>query len=243
MHEITLQHAGFDEHITRLFFSQRELEQSLESCVQFVVVKGVSGDGSLVYSQDPNRSRVLQSPSPPQALLVLENLFYNIKVYFENSCPNMKFDEHGTLLTQNGATLHNDLCNDFDSYCFTATMLKEKGLHIEFRRALSKASALIKQILQDEHPRTLACFLEVFLHLIQTGLPDVTFVLRSFIKNMSATVIEKGHPWGQICRLLGEVDSKSLYHAMARTWKCTTDTFDSKLGRFNRLAVSFVSIT
>lgn len=141
-----------------------------------------------------DRSRVLYSPSPPQALLVSENLFYNIKVYFENSCRNIILDDHGTLLTPNGAKLHNDLCNDFDSYCFTATMVIEKGLHVEFRRALSKASALVEQILRAEHPRTLACFLEVFIHLIQTRLPDVTSFLRDFIKRMSAKVTRKGHP-------------------------------------------------
>ena len=33
-----------------------------------------------------DHSRVLHSLSPPHALLVTENLFHNIKVYFENSC-------------------------------------------------------------------------------------------------------------------------------------------------------------
>ncbi|KAH6985586.1 hypothetical protein EDB80DRAFT_231815 [Ilyonectria destructans] len=178
------------------------------------------------------------SPSPPQALLVSENLFHNIKVYFENSCRNMNFDDHGNLLTPNGAKLDNALCNDFDSYCFTATMLIGKGLHVEFRRALSKASALVEQILRAEHPRTLACFLEVFIHLIQTGLPKVTSSLCDYIKRMSAKVTRKGHPWGQICRLLGELDSESLDQAMAQIWKCTTDIFDSELGTFSRLAVS-----
>lgn len=178
------------------------------------------------------------SPSPPQALLVSENLFHNIKVYFENSCRNMNFDDHGNLLTPNGAKLDNALCNDFDSYCFTATMLIGKGLHVEFRRALSKASALVEQILRAEHPRTLACFLEVFIHLIQTGLPKVTSSLCDYIKRMSAKVTRKGHPWGQICRLLGELDSESLDQAMAQIWKCTTDIFDSELGTFSRLAMS-----
>jgi hypothetical protein len=150
----------------------------------------------------------------------------------------MILDDHGTLLTPNGAKLHNDLCNDFDSYCFTATMLIEKGLHVEFRRALFKASALVEQILRAEHPRTLACFLEVFIHLIQTGLPEATSFLCDFIKGMSAKVTRKGHPWGQICWLLGELDSESLDQAMAKTWKCTTDIFDSELGTFSPLAVS-----
>jgi hypothetical protein len=111
--------------------------------------------------------RISRSPSPPQALLVSENLLHNIKVYFEDSCRNMILDDHGTLLIPNGARLHNDLCNDFDSYCFTAIMLREKKLLVEFRRALSKACALVKRILQAEHPRTLACFLEVPEELFQ----------------------------------------------------------------------------
>ena len=185
-----------------------------------------------------DRSRVVHSPSPPQALLAVENLFHNIKVYFENSSRNMILDDHGTLLNPNGAELHNELCNDFDSYCFAATMFIGRKLHVEFRHALSKASALVEQILRAEHPRTLACFLKVFIHLIQTGLPEVTSFLRDFIKRMSAKVTREGHPWGQICQLLGELDSESLDQAMAQIWKCTTDTFESELGTFSRLAVS-----
>ena len=56
----------------------------------------------------------------------------------------MILDDYGTLLTLNGAKLYNDLYNDFDSYCFTIIILIEKGLYVEFRRALFKASALIK---------------------------------------------------------------------------------------------------
>ena len=89
----------------------------------------------------------MHSPSPPQVLLVAEELFHNIKVYFKNSCQNMIFDDHRALLNLNGAKLHNDLYNEFDSYCFTATMFKGRELHVEFRHALSKAFALVEQIL------------------------------------------------------------------------------------------------
>ena len=163
-----------------------------------------------------DRSRVIHSPSPPQVLLVAEKLFHNIKVYFEDSCQNMIFDDHGTLLNLNGADLYNDLCNKFNSYCFTATMFKARELHVKFRHALSKASALVEQILRAEHPRTLACFLEVFIHFIQTGLPDVASILRDFIKKMSEKVTKGGHPWSQICWLLGELDSEPLDQAMAQ---------------------------
>ena len=185
-----------------------------------------------------DRSIVVHSPSPPKALFVAENLFRNIKVYFENSCRKMFLDDHGTLLNSNGTELRNDLCNDFDSYCFTATMFVGRNSPEEFRHALSKASALVEKILRAEHPRTLACFLEVFIHLIQTRLPDVAFFLRNFIKRMSAKVTMNGHPWGQICRLLGELDSESLDQAMAQIWICTIDTFESELGTSGRLVVS-----
>lgn len=167
-----------------------------------------------------------------------ESLFHTAKIYFKNFCGNMTFDEHGTLLNRNGTRSTNKLCNDFDSYCFTATMLFSRNLHVEFRHALSKASALVKQILQAQHPRTLACFLEVFIHLIQTGLPDVANVFRRFIKDMAAEVIGDGQPWGQICRLLGELDSESLDECMAQLWNCTADTFECELGTSSRLAVS-----
>ncbi|KAI1370104.1 hypothetical protein F4677DRAFT_458125 [Hypoxylon crocopeplum] len=91
----------------------------------------------------------LHSPSSPRSLLISENLFHNIKTYFENTCRKMNFDDYGNLLASNGAKLDNALCSDFDSYCFTVTMLVEKGLHVEFRRALSKASALVTSSLCD----------------------------------------------------------------------------------------------
>jgi hypothetical protein len=59
----------------------------------------------------------------------------------------MILDDYRTLLTPNNAELHNDLYNNFDLYYFTAIMLIKKGLHVEFRRTLSKASALVEQIL------------------------------------------------------------------------------------------------
>ena len=185
-----------------------------------------------------SRSGSLHSPSPPQNLLVSESLLRTVELYFANSCRNMIFDEHGTLLNPNGTRSNNDLCDNFDSYCFTASMLMSRKSYVGFGHALSKASALVKQMLQAEHPRTLPCFLEVFIHLIQTGLHNVASFLRRFIKDMSAEVIRDGQLWGKICRLLGELDAESLDEAMARIWKCTTDAFETELGTSSRLAVS-----
>ena len=128
--------------------------------------------------------------------MVAKELFYNIKVYFEDSCQNIIFDNHGTLFNLNGADLYNNLYNEFDSYYFLITMFKKRELHIKFRHALSKAFTFIEQILRAEHLRILAYFLEVFIYFIQTGLLDVAFILRDFIKKISEKVIKGGHFWG-----------------------------------------------
>ncbi|KAF2844438.1 hypothetical protein T440DRAFT_326381 [Plenodomus tracheiphilus IPT5] len=101
----------------------------------------------------------------------LPKLLHHIAVYFENSCRNMIFDSRGTLLTATGDKLHNSLCDDFDSYCLTATMFKDKELYDDFRLAISRASGLVKEILRAEHPRTLACFFEVSPILYKTSSP------------------------------------------------------------------------
>ena len=82
-----------------------------------------------------NRFRVMHSPSSLQVLLVAEELYRNIKIYFKDSCQNMIFDDQETLLNSNDAELRNDLCNEFESYCVTATILKERKLHVEFGHA------------------------------------------------------------------------------------------------------------
>lgn len=114
-------------------------------------------------------------------------------LYFESSCRNMGFDHHGIFRTPNGAEVDNAL-NDFDSCCFTATMLVEKGLYVEFRRSLFKASALVEQILGADDARTIAYLLEVFIHLAQTGLSEVAAFLRGCIKRMPEKVTMKGQP-------------------------------------------------
>jgi hypothetical protein len=59
----------------------------------------------------------------------------------------MILDDYRTLLTLNGAKLHNNLYNNFDLYYFTTTILKEKRIYIKFYYTLSKAVILIKLIL------------------------------------------------------------------------------------------------
>ncbi|KAI6345155.1 hypothetical protein MCOR25_011049 [Pyricularia grisea] len=174
------------------------------------------------------------SLSAPQPLLVFEELLYNTKLYFQNSCCGMSFDKDGNLLNSTGAKWDNSLCSDFDSHCLTATILAKKKM--KFVPILSKAFSLVEGIVRAEHPRTLACFLEVFIHLIQTNNHQVASCLRRYIGEISKTITTTDHPWRQICWLLGQQDLTS--EAMAQIWQCMTDTFDNNLGPLSRFAVS-----
>jgi hypothetical protein len=215
---------------TTIYVNYEAANQGLSPVVEQRVCRG---DVQRFFSDSTKMSR---SPLPPQALLVPEHLFRTIKGYFEASCQKMNFNEHGILVDRNGTRLNDDLCNDFDSYCFSATMLI--GRRKEFVCALSKACALVKQILQAQHPRTLACFLEVLIHLNQSGLPDIANRIRHFIGSMSASVVTDGQSWGRICQLLRELDPNSLCESLAQIWKCTADAFESELGISSRLAIS-----
>lgn len=106
----------------------------------------------------------------------------------------MVFDQDRSLLNAISADFDYAFYNDFDSYCFTASMLIKRGLFIKARIALSKASALIEKILRAKHPRALACFLKVLIHLTQTGLPKVAYISRGHLKRISIEVIKKGDP-------------------------------------------------
>lgn len=168
----------------------------------------------------------------------MEKLLRFTELYFDTSCQNIVFDRDGNLLNTDGAVFNYTLYSGFDSYCFTASMLMGRGSYVEARLALSKACALVERILRAEHPRTLACFLEVLIHLIQTGQPEITSILRGFIKGIFENFFNNGKPWGQIFQLLGELDSEQLDQAIAKVWKCTTEVFARNLGANSRLAVS-----
>jgi hypothetical protein len=167
-----------------------------------------------------------------------ELLLYNIKTYFRNTCRNMKFDGRGTLITPNGAKLRNDCCTEFDSYYFTATILSRKKKYHDCYIAISKASQLVEQIVRAEHPRTLACFFEVFIHLTQNGFDQVTLLLRDNISAVAIPIFQEGHPWGQILRLFCKIDPDLFRPTIERAWECITDTCDRELSSTSPLAVS-----
>lgn len=148
---------------------------------------------------------------------------------------NMDLDESRTHCNPDGTKVLYHLCNNFDSHCYTATMLNKKGSTAEYQRAISKAYNILPQILPGEHPLTLGCFFEVFIHFIQTGLPDLTTFFLTRIRNKAG---QENNRWSQILRLLGELDVESRHLDMAAAWKHTAEIIHRTL-HGNAVAISF----
>lgn len=98
-------------------------------------------------------SMLYYSPSSPESLLVVEDLLRNTNVYFETLCRAMPLNTGGMLVNPDGTELRNDLCSDFDSHCFTATMfhkknLSKKGLSLELCTRLIEPVLLSKKFFE-----------------------------------------------------------------------------------------------
>jgi hypothetical protein len=191
------------------------------------------------YNFVSDRSKILHSPSSPRSLLVAERLFFSINVYFDGSFrirPWITDESHSTPIAPGTLSLPNH-APDFETYCRNAAEFLRLGSTVKFRRALSKAINLVKDLLLAEHPRTLDCFLEVFLSLLRVGRLEIASFLRNYISEMAAIVIAREHPWGHICRLISMLDTESLEQALIQSWRCTINAFENSFGPFNQLTL------
>ena len=84
----------------------------------------------------------------PNKLPAYEVLLHSITTYFANSCSSMKFDGQGALLAPNGAKSLNNLCTEFDSYCFNATVLFKKKSTPNFAVHLAKHVTLSSRLFE-----------------------------------------------------------------------------------------------
>ena len=233
---------------TRPFLSPSMQHGSGRSDVNMVHNSPKSGDSVLIEMSPFGQQRSVRQREeisrlnyliPNGVYTPLTQLSHSVNVYFEYFCENLHFDERGIPLTLNGTTLRYDHCSDLDSYCFSAIIFaRKKESSQEFHSAISRASDLVRPVLRTEHPRTLSCFLEVFIYFIQTGHIDVTNLLRKHIKALSSLYIEKGHPLRDICETLGELDPEALLPVLTRVWRFTVEVFTRKLGNSHPLTVA-----
>jgi hypothetical protein len=184
----------------------------------------------------PHSQGICRSPSPPTALGIPEQLFYNIRTYYAGS-----FDNGAWIIHENGggavcplaSLVDSDPRNELQGYCSMAAGLRRNGSLVEFRRVLSKAFGLVQCILLCSHPRTLDRLFESFLFLIHNGLMEVAFLLRDYLRGLATNFTSGAHPWGRIFRLIGALDEVSLEQAITKSWQCNNDALDDGLGPFS----------
>ena len=163
------------------------------------------------YQWSSLNPEVPQAMSPPQVLLLPEQLFTSIKTYFSGSFGNKSWisDERGICVNITTHDAGADL-NMFNTSCQTASDLINKQSFFEGRLVLSKAFKLIQNILRAERPQTLSVLLESLFRLKRRGLVEVIAQMQAYISKMAASTHSECHSWSQIFRLLGSSPSMTL---------------------------------
>ena len=220
----------------------------------------LSGDGGAkmdqfddYYQHDEVSDSVMQSlvsalprsVTPPQHLVLSEQLRNAIKIYISGSLDNRVWisNEHDYLVTTRisparKAQSLTDNVEKFRSLCNRSRLLLGAKDFNTAGQHLSKAFGLIRDILIEEEPSTLdnICFsLSTFL---DGGFEDISTMFRTFIGQMAINVLPSNHPWCQICKLIGRASADDVRTLIGMIWKCSKDTFVSKLGPFHSSAIA-----
>jgi tetratricopeptide (TPR) repeat protein len=180
------------------------------------------------------------SLSPPGVLLVSENLFTSISIYAScylcrGMCSKTPKGDYSAI-TSDG-TVIVDSCEDLWVYLCLAAQFAKCRSPVEFRRVLSKAFGLVREIITAQHPRTLNTIFLILHMLTQNGLFDVRAVFCRYLGEMAKAVVVRNHPWGNICRLVALFDTEAFDESLVQYWRCTIDAYERSLGLSNPFAV------
>jgi hypothetical protein len=206
-----------------------------------------AGTPSDVSCSTPSRTHsplslgIPRSPLPPQDLLVPEQLFFNITLYFDSyfSCKIWFIDEEGSLVNTAGVGRDKEDPSDlykFYDYCIISGQLVRNRLFVQARRALSKACSLIPSILRGESPLTLQFLLDIYLSLETYRVPEVATLLHDYMSKMSAILLDEKHPWRRILRLIGTINPNNL-EAVMQARQCIITSFERSLGQFHQISL------
>ena len=181
-----------------------------------------------------------QSVTPPQHLVLPEQLFNAIKVYFSGSLDNRAWisNEHNRLVSTQTSSAGKaqallDTVSQFSHLCNSSRHLLRAKDFIGAGQLLSRAFGLVRDILIEEQPSTLDNICSSLSRFLDSGFDDISTMLRTFVSQMAINVLPSNHPWCQICKLIGRVSPEDFRALSRNVWKCTEDTFASKLGPFH----------
>jgi hypothetical protein len=167
---------------------------------------------SLIFSSSPG---IDSPPSPPQTLLISEELLFRIKQYFDGSFQSgiwVSDGEDDCINTNVGEAKVEEVA-DFMECCQSASRLINTQNYAEARVMLSNGCKHVKSILETEDPRALDIILEALLYLKkQHNLHQVVDILRRYIGSMATIVFSNRpeHPWRKIWRLLSSVETDQV---------------------------------
>jgi len=186
----------------------------------------------------PTLSLELQrSLSLPQALLVPEQLFFNIDRYFAAGFSNKTWVTNEERHCINVKASKEDAANleGFYNYCVAGARLMRRRFFVEGRKSLSKACNLVPSILKAENPVALQCLLDIFLSLKRSNLPKAVILLINYLSELEQIL---QHPWGQIFRLVRTIETDQLDAAIIQAWKCVIKAFQQGLSRTHQTSIS-----
>jgi hypothetical protein len=177
-----------------------------------------------------------RSPSPPQTLLIPEQLFLAIRTYMDGAFERGSWitDEYGYCTIIN--TFSDGVSAspvDFENCCLSALTLLNNGWLVRFRRILAKAFKIVDTMIRANHPRTLEIIVGNILSFKANGRPELVKLLLRYIVSISLTVWTKDHPWGQIGRLIGMLEEDVLEQVLIQSWRCMIDSVEKSLGPFH----------
>jgi hypothetical protein len=118
---------------------------------------------------------------------------------------------------------------DFQIKLWTACNLLNDGSHVRAGQFLVSASALIRDILLEEIPRTLGTVFHMMTILREHGWVDCSGIIFKQFSRMATTIFPGMHPLRQIFSLLQSLEPEFAENFLPNAWKGWVDIFEEAL--------------
>jgi Tetratricopeptide repeat/Anaphase-promoting complex subunit 5 len=118
---------------------------------------------------------------------------------------------------------------DFQIKLWTACHLLNAGSHVRAGQFLVSASALIRDILLEEIPRTLGTVFHVMTLLCEHGWVDCSGIIFKQFSRMAMTIFPEMHPLRQIFNLLQSLEPEFAENFLPNVWEGWIDIFEEAL--------------
>lgn len=176
-------------------------------------------------------------PTTPDVFSIPERIFQEIKNYYIGSFESGNWISTSEHLNCSTTKVQGNAVKPLSTLytqCQHACQLFNRDYFQDAGQALICASAVIKQILQAEHPQTLSDLVSLILlthycHRKEVGLS----ILRQF-SALGAIVLGDNHPLRCICAWLTSVDQSQTEEILTRCLGSAADHFEKVLGPMHR---------